>query len=452
MLKSTQRVLVVFATAALTGCGAQGSVASHDSTAAKVKSWRGIQVVEPVAGGDATAPRIALDADGNGVLVWQQGGATRATDRLWLSQFRAGGAWDTPRPLNMPGKGHAERPQVVFDSAGNLLLAWTQSDGTRRNIWAVRVSSAGTWGEMQLLEQRDGDAAELSLAADGKGNAFAVWRQDSGAGSGIWSTRYTAASGWGPAQRLENGFPGSAERPALAVDAAGNALVAWQTHDTDGSNVWSARFRAGQSWSRPVRLNRDAVAASPHVVLDRQGNGIAVWQQRKDARWGVAASHFQIGTDWSEPQIIADRYADARLPQVASGRSGDGVVVWEQQQATRCAVWASRYTVAAGWSGAERIDGNPGSHARQPQVAFNGDGEAVVAWRQVDGAHSNIVTTRFNAGRWSVPEILDTDNIGALNTAVADQPQLAFEPGGNAVAVWRQQDVGARGVRLSHFR
>lgn len=452
MFRTAQKLLVVSMVAALAGCSAQGSIGSGTPPLPKTWSWEGFRIAGTGGAADAPAPAIAVDAAGNGVLVWRQADSTDGRQQLWIARSGKSGAWTAPRPFRMPGTESAQHAQIVFDAGGNLLFVWQQPDGEHRSIRAVRAGANGVWGDIQRLERHDRNAADLALAADETGNTFAVWREDGDAGSEIRSRRYVAGIGWSAAQRVDAEMPARPGRPVLAVDRAGSALVAWEAQVGAGSQVWAARFDAHRGWESPRRLSVPATAAhAPHATFGRDGNAVVVWEQTKGGRRSVTASHSLAGGSWSAPQPISAAAVDAQRPVVALDRAGHGVAVWEQQEATRRAVWANRWIAGKGWLGAERIDGNPAMHARHPQVMMNTDGHAVVVWCQGGGTHANIVTARLADGRWSVPEVLDTDNIGALHTAVAEAPQLTRDRTGNVVAAWRQKGGVATEVRSDRF-
>lgn len=46
-------------------------------------------------------------------------------------------------------------PQVAVDANGNAVVVWEQHEGNNRNIYANRLTS-GVWGGPELLEFMDG--------------------------------------------------------------------------------------------------------------------------------------------------------------------------------------------------------------------------------------------------------------------------------------------------------
>ena len=66
-------------------------------------------------------------------------------------------------------------------------------------------------------------------------------------------------------------------------------------------------------------------------------------------------------------------------------------------------------------------------------------------WAQSDGSAMNIWATRLTSGVWGDPELLETDGRNA------EQPQVAVDPNGGAVAVWRQWDGTRNNIWANRF-
>jgi hypothetical protein len=192
-------------------------------------------------GGPATRPRLAVDPQGNALAVWLQFDGTRTSVRA--SRAPAGGTWGTAEWIESNDAGDANAPAVAFDGQGNAWAVWTQSDGSRPRVWGARFTANGVWAPAQLIESSDvGSASNALLAVDTAGNALVVWQQHDGRHNNIWASRYTPASGWGRTQAIETYDADHAREPALAMDAAGNAQVIWRQQEGGRHTLWSARF------------------------------------------------------------------------------------------------------------------------------------------------------------------------------------------------------------------
>ena len=99
--------------------------------------------------------------------------------------------WSIAALIETDNTGDAGTPQIAFDSSGNAMAVWTQSDGTRANIWANRYSAGTGWGTAALIETSNaGNAYNVQIAFDSSGNAMAVWQQSDGTRDNIWVNRF----------------------------------------------------------------------------------------------------------------------------------------------------------------------------------------------------------------------------------------------------------------------
>ena len=119
--------------------------------------------------------------------------------------------------------------------AGNTLIDEEKFGFTTRD---------GSWKEAKLLEINNaGDTTQPKIAFDSLGNAIAVWEQSDGTSRNIWVNRFTPTSGWINAEKIENDDRGSAESPEVSIDDLGNAIIVWQQSDGIRTNILVNHFK-----------------------------------------------------------------------------------------------------------------------------------------------------------------------------------------------------------------
>lgn len=241
--------------------------------------------------GERRLPQVAVDAGGNALAVWQQFDA--GPQSIFSSRYTAGGSWDTPTPVEMEN-GSATGPKIAMDASGNALAIWEQSEGGSVNIYSNRYTPGSGWGTPTPIEIGDRDAFGSQIAMDASGNAMAVWRQSDGTRDNIWANRYTVGTGWSTATLIETD-DGSGRNPQVTLDAAGNALAVWHQSDGTRENIWSNRYIAGTGWGTSTLLetNDAGPARNAQVGVDANGNALAVWQQSDGTRTDIFASRFE---------------------------------------------------------------------------------------------------------------------------------------------------------------
>jgi hypothetical protein len=183
---------------------------------------------------------------------------------------------------------------VAMDGSGSAVAVWTQFDGTYYNIMANRYTPSGGWGTATLIETGNLDAAYSQVAMDGSGNAVAVWTQSDGTRNNVWANRYTLSGGWGTATLIETNDAGSASNAQVAMDGSGNAVAVWEQYDGTRSNIWANRCTPSGGWGTATLIETDNLgpAVFPQVAMDGSGNAIAVWLQSDGTRNNIWANRY----------------------------------------------------------------------------------------------------------------------------------------------------------------
>jgi hypothetical protein len=382
---------------------------------------------------DADMAQIAIDPYGNALAVWAQHDGT--SYNIWANRYTASAGWGTAGLIET-GTGDANSPQIAIDANGNAIAVWHQSDGTRDNIWANRYTAGAGWGTASLIETGDGTTTYPQIAIDANGNAIAVWRQYDGTRYNIHANRYDAAgAGWGTASLIESGN-GNVLEPQIAVDPNGNAMAVWPQVDGTSYSIWANRYIAGAGWGTASLIDTAAGAAhEPQIAIDPNGNVIAVWIQQDGTAFSIHANRYDAaGAGWGTASLIETATGEAYDPQIAIDRSGNAIAVWRQFDGTRFNIHANRYAAGTGWVEASLIETGDGG-AYGPQIAFDPNGNAIAVWYQFDSAYASIYANRYTAAAgWGTASSIET------SAGDVGNPQIAFNPNGKAIAVWPQSD------------
>jgi len=199
--------------------------------------------------GPGGPPAIAVGPDGGFVVTWiavKPGPDPRYGDPFLVAQrFSAGGARVGGRILvqDVSAPGYIASPRTAEDGDGNFLVLWQGGIGTGRaaeGLYARRFAADGSplTGRLKL----EGYAAiSPQLAMDGAGNFVVAWLQ-LGVGpngqAGVFAQRFTAGgTPFRPSFRVDT--TGGAE-PLLASDANGNFVVVWSGI---GREILAQRYR-----------------------------------------------------------------------------------------------------------------------------------------------------------------------------------------------------------------
>ncbi|MCD6497139.1 MAG: hypothetical protein J7M25_02410 [Deltaproteobacteria bacterium] len=128
-----------------------------------------------------------MDDNGNAIIVWQQSDGSSL--QIFKAEYR-NGQWTIPADLTDnigPDGQDAVGPEVAMDDNGNAIIVWEQSDGSNIQIFKSEYRG-GQWTLPADLTDNispDGqDAVGPEVAMDDNGNAIIVWfQQPDGGGS-----------------------------------------------------------------------------------------------------------------------------------------------------------------------------------------------------------------------------------------------------------------------------
>ncbi len=305
--------------------------------------WGGGVLVEDNAG-NAEAAQVGMDRNGNATSLWRQQEATRFD--IWASRLVPSTGWNDAVTIEVNNAGNANFPRLSVAPGGNAMAVWGQSDGTRINIWANRFVLGMGWENAALIEQAGGNGMLPDVALDSNGDAMAVWSQTDGTRFNVWANRFTRATRWGSAQLIETDDGGSASGTRVVVYPPGNALAVWVQSNGTVTNIWANRFTAAGGWGAAELIETDDAgdADSVQIAVDLRGNAIAVWSQSDGTRRNIWANRFAPDAGWEAPQLLeAGDAGDAVNPQIALNAGGRAIAIWSYNDGTRSGVWANRF-------------------------------------------------------------------------------------------------------------
>lgn len=256
--------------------------------------WGTATLIEADNAGTAQLPRVAMDSNGNAIAVWYQFDGNRYN--VWANRYAVGTGWGSATLIETDNTGNAGSHSIAMDANGNAIAVWAQSDGTRYSVWANRYVAGSGWGTAALLETDNaGDADPGPVVMDANGNAMVAWSQSDGTRTNVWANRYVAGTGWGTATLIETDNAGDVSIPSIAMNAGGNAVAVWHQSDGTRTNIWANRYVAGTGWGTASLIETDNVgdAIYPSVVMAANGNAIATWLQWDGMSNNIMANVFK---------------------------------------------------------------------------------------------------------------------------------------------------------------
>lgn len=205
------------------------------------QAWGNASTLEYDSFNSAVNPKLAMNAFGNAVALWTQADGVGGSIRF-RRYFSSIDSWSAIGPVQDNAE-IGSNPQVAMDADGNTIVVWQQSAGF--NLWSRRFSvTSNSWSLPVRIEMNSAVmAGNARLATNSSGDAHVVWPQyDSGRVS-IWSNSYTSSGDvWGTATLVEMNNIHDADSPDIVVAENGDALAVWCQTDGVRTNIWSSRF------------------------------------------------------------------------------------------------------------------------------------------------------------------------------------------------------------------
>ena len=298
-------------------------------------------------------PVAVSDSNGNVMAVWDTG------TQVYASYYDAtSGTWSPPAQLsNSPDLVYT--PTLVVGGNNVFTAAWIQDSSVYTGSNRVNnpepyasqvVSGLSTWStpsyigvNLSTLANNQG-AQALYAAANGLGDVFEVWEQQSNNTSNVAQTSVDAAQ-FNPANQTWSTTPTSIAAntsddyswPEVAVDGTGNAMAVWTLNSIATGNgvAQSASYTASAgSWGNAQEIDQGNGDDVENVIvgMDSSGNAEAIWN---DTTTGTTIEHHYDatgGAGWGTSFNVLS--PTARSPILSMSSTGYAVLLGESETYT----------------------------------------------------------------------------------------------------------------------
>ena len=292
---------------------------------------------------EQSTPDVAMDADGNFVVVWQSYAQDGSGYGVFGQRYdNAGTQLGDEFRLNSRTMSWQFQPSVAAAPDGDFAAVWTSGgqDGNGYGVYGQQYDSTGNplGSEFRVSSYAPDDQSMPDVAMDADGNFVVVWQSETqdGSGYGVFGQRFDAGG-----VKLGDEFPlsshtsGDQLAPSVAVAPNGDFVAVWASagRDGDGSGISGQRYDStGRPFGWEFRVNTENVGDqhSPSVTTDASGNFVVTWISEHSG-WDVSGQRYNsFGIKLNEEFPISSYTADSekRCPAIAADRDGDFVTVW----------------------------------------------------------------------------------------------------------------------------
>jgi hypothetical protein len=391
-------------------------------------------------------PAIAIDSDGDYVVIWEsvaQDDPTQ-TNRTGLFGQRftfSGTKVGSEFQVNTVTNDNQGQPAVVYDPLSGFTVVWDSfgQDGSNYGVYSKRYNSAGVpqTGDSLVNTTTTGAQRDPVIARDATGNYVVVWRGNGSGGdsNGIYFQRFNAAGTALGGETLVNTASTDLEtQPAVAMNGSGAFVVAYTSTNGTDSEVFVRLYNSsGIAVINPIQVNVTTTSAqnSPVVAIDNNGNFVVVWESsqnsaataidlygRRFSSTGAALSgEFLIST------VTAGNQSNAAI---ALDGNGNFTVAWQSvdQDGSGSGIYARQFSSAGVALGAEfLVNQTTAGDQVEPAIAMQTKGDFAIAWRNQSSGNGDIYVRSYSANNAPTGLTLSTTSINenvAANSVVAN--------------------------------
>jgi hypothetical protein len=342
-----------------------------------------------------------MNAAGRFVVVWESHPLGALAYEVYARVFDASGQPLGPAfSVNTYTPNRQLQPAVAMDADGDFVVVWSSygQDGSDYGVYAQRFDANGVrrGSEFRVNNTTTHVQRHANVACDADGDFVITWESDS-----------FDADGRGVAARIYNsdGQPRGNEfqvnvttafdqkGPEVAMNGSGDFVIVWSSTLQDGSSigVYGRKFTpSGEAASDEFRANSYTtdIQHNGMVAITPTGDFVVAWDsklQTGDDRYGIYAQRYNSSAQPVGGEFRVNTYttSDQDIPTIAVNDVGDFVVAWTSlgQDGDAWGAYARRYDRFGHPEGVEFLVNTytTGNQAR-PAVALDAWGNGVITW------------------------------------------------------------------------
>ncbi len=405
----------------------------------------------PIGDTDSNAT-LAIDPMGNAIASWSRTKDREAIENIWTAFYNhSSRIW--AGAVKISGNGSASNSQVAIDSQGNAIIVWEEGFPTQIMFRCLSVTGIITPDlsmPPEIVQTSQSAQTYPQISIDSKGNALAIWMEYSKGKNRIFSAKKPFGSAWVPLGPISSSDRNATLIPskALLLNESGDGIAVWEEKDSHSSEIHAARFLI-DAWTPSILISdKDKIAQSPSAGIDASGDAVIVWSQENI----ILSKTLMNGTLSSTSLAASDRTYVSQRPHVGLDSSGNAVVVFERYNAMHKFIAGATLTKnGQAWSKQIDISGPSPSDciaSGYPVFAMNCIGDGVVIWKEWTGTNMIIQGAGYSLGTWSSIKTLSLLNANSGAPTPAYDISVALNHVGNIFAIWPEDPNGTKSQQI----
>ena len=370
-------------------------------------------VVNTRTDGDQWYASVGRSASGETLVVWLDSDAADHVRGVYGQRYSAAGR---PRgrefQVHTDTSGVMRRPRVATNAAGASVVVWQRQRGTQIDVVARIYRPNGRPRGPEIMVRSSAtnanDEPTPDVAVDAAGAFVVLWAGGLDACTvqslqclDIFGRRFGAdGQADGPEFRVNSTRSNNQLGPAIVFALDGGLVAAWSTYEE--ATVFARRLTAlGDTVGPEFRVPTAPLGYASQVALAAMpGGGVAaVWTQGEPGAYRIFLRRFDgsdAPTDRADVPVSDDPTAAHSVPRVAADAAGTAVVVWQRGLQPTADVYVRRFPASGAAGPAVLLGTTTALGQERPAVAVDAAGRAVAVWQSegADGSYTAVV------GRW----------------------------------------------------
>ncbi|MHC4571906.1 MAG: hypothetical protein ACYS0C_07505 [Planctomycetota bacterium] len=346
---------------------------------------------------------VAMEAQGNFVVVWNSYGQDGDSGGIFGQRFGASGdPVGSEFQVNTTTTGNQKAPAVAMDNTGNYVVVWHGPGISEEDIFAQRfdVNGQSLGNEFRVNDNTYSKQRFAKVAMNDVGAFVIVWESEKlGTAPYAWviCCRLYDANGLAVVEEFEVNLLLDCRYPDVAMDGNGDFTVVWmQDDDYHTSKVVMVRqYNAdGTAKMDPCEVSTIGFNSITRtsIGMDSGGHFVVAWDGDPELAGldDIHARRYNFnGTAIGEQFVVNATTAGAQQnPKVVINSQREFVIVWNSETeagSNERDIFGQRYDSLSERLGDEfQVNTYMVSDQRYPAVAMRANGEFVTVW-QSDG-------------------------------------------------------------------
>lgn len=433
-----------------------------------------------------TRPAVAMDADGDFVVVWESDQQDGENYGIFGQRFDKDGIKQGPEfQVNSETAYSQLRPDVAMDEDGDFVITWQSyyQDGSGNGIFYKRYDKSGLAidiSDVQANITTNDRQYDPTVAMDADGDFVIAWTSDSQEGEvygdGVYFNRFTNQGVRLSSQDIHANIhvTSSQNQPSVAIDHEGDFTIAWRSYGQDDyeGGVFMRRFTRNcdpidEAADFQVAKTETIDQSRPSIAMDADGDIIIAFEsgyKYGNSQDGDGSGIIGVLFEKVDPVLneSEDRYANTTTannqenPDVSTDGVGNYVIVWDSEDETDDefrGIYGQLFNKDSEPIGTQfHINEYTDENQDNPAVSMDIDGDFVVVWESYnqDTYYETVMARRFDKN--ATPK----ENEFQVNTHFQQnqfRPDVATDTEGNFVVTWEsdQQDGDGAGIYARLF-